>query len=458
MPTTRRLTNEPGLDGIRGLAIVLVMMVHIGVRQGGFVGVDLFFVLSGFLITTLLLQERERSGRVSYRRFYLRRAFRLLPALGVAILLGYVARSVLPFRVEQAPYWAVSLAALLYVTNWVQLADRHAIRLLAHTWSLAVEEQFYLVWPASLLLALGRWRREVRTVLTIVGAVTAASLLSLVIGFRVSPDANLYVATTSRAGELLLGAALSVLWRHRRMPRALSAPLTGVAALAALGLVFDTASEGTTWLYQWGGLYVAAAVGVVLVATVIERPQAPLTRLLRTRPLRYTGRISYSMYLYNYPLTFILSKPVIGIPTAYCQVLMLAATWLLASVSFFVLERPIIAWGRRHEPRVPEPQEAERHAAVAAHAGEPGHTREPVHAGAVAQPERIAHPGEAAHAGGDAAGAPHPAPGRAGPVPEQRRPTPLRPVGLPAAGRNRPSRAPGPRRPAAPVRRPVERH
>ncbi len=184
---------------------------------------------------------------------------------------------------------------------------------------------------------------------------------------------------------------------------------------------------------------------MVLVATVIERPQAPLTRLLRMRPLRYTGRISYSMYLYNYPLTFILSKPVIGIPTAYGQVLMLAATWLLASVSFFVLERPIIAWGRRHEPRSPEPRDEERPAALAVHADGPAHAPGPACAGA------------ATHAEGAAAGAPRPGPGRPAPVSEQRRPAPLRPAGLPAAARSRPSRAPGPRRPAAPVRRRVER-
>lgn len=325
-------------------------------------------MLSGFLITTLLLQERDRSGRVRLTRFYQRRACRLLPALGAAIVLGLVARTVLPYRPAQWPYWAAALAAAFYATNWVQFTDHHATRLLAHTWSLAVEEQFYLLWPAALLGAVTRRRREMGSALPLVAAVVSLSLVSLLVGYRAAPGLNWYVATSSCAGELLLGAGLSVLWRQRRVPRWLTAPPTVAGAVAALAWMFLVARENSPWLFRWGGMYLPAVVGVVLVATVMERPGAALTRFLSWRPLTFTGRISYSMYLYNYPLTFILSEPVLGIATSYCQLLMVAATWSLASLSYVAFERRVIAWDRHHEPGDARPGGA--HAEVGA--GGPG--------------------------------------------------------------------------------------
>lgn len=426
MPSPRRLSRSPALDGIRAVAIVLVVLVHIGARQGGFVGVDLFFVLSGFLITTLLLQERDLTGGVRLSRFYQRRACRLLPALGAAIVLGLVARSVVPYRPAQWPYWAAALAAAFYATNWVQFTDRHATRLLAHTWSLAVEEQFYLLWPAALLGALARFRRETISTLPLVGAVISLSLASLLVGYRLEPGLNWYVATSSCAGELMLGAGLSILWRRRRVPHWLTAPPTVAAALGALGWMFLVARENSPWLYRWGGLYAPAAVGVVLVATVMERPGSALTRLLSQPPFTFTGRISYSMYLYNYPLTFILSEPVLGIATAYCQLLMVAATWALATVSYFAFERRVIAWGRRHEPGNPPP---------AAAAG-PGAGEEPSGlgpAGSTATSSRSHSPAAACPAGrGRHRRAPsrHPPSRRPGPDP---RDLPL-PAGRPSRG------------------------
>lgn len=352
---------------------MLVVLVHIGARQGGFVGVDLFFVLSGFLITTLLLQERDLTGRVRLNRFYQRRALRLLPALGAAIVLGLVARTVLPYRPAQWPYWAAALAAAFYATNWVQFTNRHATRLLAHTWSLAVEEQFYLLWPAALLGSVARLRRETVATLPLVGAVLSLSLASLLVGYRLAPGLNWYVATSSCAGELMLGGGLSILWRQRRIPRWLTAPPTVAAALGALVWMFLVARENSPWLYRWGGLYAPAAVGVVLVATVMERPGSALSRILSRPPFTFTGRISYSMYLYNYPLTFILSEPVLGIATAYCQLLMVAATWSLASLSYFTFERRVIAWGRRHEagdPLSASPESTAIGEAVALHPAE----------------------------------------------------------------------------------------
>ena len=337
----RRLSHQPGLDGIRGIAIALVVCKHIGVLSGGFIGVDIFFVLSGFLITTLLLQERRSTGTVNFGAFYRRRVRRLLPALLIALPLGWVAATVYPHHLTDWPYWLGALGALGYVSNWLQVAGHDHLRTLAHTWSLAVEEQFYLVWPAA-LFALLRRRMHERRVLIAVAGVVVTSVLYLTVVKRVDPGHNLYVSTISRAGELLLGAGLCVLWRHRRVPRLLSSWYAFVAVAAGLGWLAWTVTVYTGWMYSWAGIYLGALAGVVLVATVMERPESWPARLLTVSPLRYTGRISYGMYLYNYPLSFALSAEVTGLGKFSSAALIAAATWAAAAASYHLVEQPIL--------------------------------------------------------------------------------------------------------------------
>jgi peptidoglycan/LPS O-acetylase OafA/YrhL len=340
--TPRKLAPTPALDGIRGLAIILVMTVHIGWLSGGFVGVDLFFVLSGFLITTLLLQERDRCGALSLQQFYARRMRRLLPALLLTVPLGWIAAVVYPTSLTSRPYWFGVVGALAYVNNWLQLWDSSNLRTLAHTWSLAVEEQFYLLWPASVMLVLRRRKREISAIGSLVLVVIVVSAVATAVIARADPSANLYVSTLSRVGEILLGCGLSVLWRHRRLPRVLSGTPAIVAALTTLTVLCLYAQERAAWLYAWGGLYVAAAIGVVLVAVVLERPGSRATTVLASGPLAYTGRISYGMYLFNYPLSFLLAPEVLHVGSGVSGLLVVAATWGMAAASYQLLEQPIL--------------------------------------------------------------------------------------------------------------------
>jgi peptidoglycan/LPS O-acetylase OafA/YrhL len=267
---------------------------------------------------------------------------RLLPALLLTVPLGWLAAATYPTALTSRPYWVGMVSALAYVSNWVQLWDSSTLRTLAHTWSLAVEEQFYLLWPVGLMVLLRRRQRELATVLTVVTVLVVASLSYMAVAERLDPTADLYVSTLSRAGELLLGAGLSVLWRHRRLPRLLTGPVAVAAALLVLACLTPVTNERTPWLYGWGGLYLAAGAAVVLIAAVLERPTGTVAGLLATRPMRFTGRISYGMYLFNYPLSFLLSSATLGVGRGMSQLLVLTATWSLAALSYLLIERPLL--------------------------------------------------------------------------------------------------------------------
>ena len=207
------------LDGLRGIAIMLVLLSHTGVLPNGYVGVDLFFALSGFLITTLLYEEWDRAGTVSLTRFYQRRARRLLPALGVLLVLAVIVN----LTVYSMTGWSVGLKDLtsaLFVNNWMA-ATGHAKQLgaLNPTWSLAQEEQFYLVWPLLLLFML---RRRVRPELVVV--LLVAMIVALVAISPAGHNYQVYYSPFTRAAELLFGCLGAVLWRHRMLARAAAGP------------------------------------------------------------------------------------------------------------------------------------------------------------------------------------------------------------------------------------------
>ena len=353
-----RLRYISGFDGIRAIAVIAVLLFHADLPwlPGGFLGVDVFFVLSGFLITSILLKERESTGSIKFGRFYLGRARRLLPAL--LLVLATTALLSLAFAQDAASQLKTDiLASLGYVSNWWyifhDLSYFQAIGrppLLQHLWSLAVEEQFYLIWPLALLIAF-KWRGRagVRKV-AVIGAIASTILMAIVAIAMGMPGSNdpsrVYFGTDTHAMSILLGAALATVWRPDRLPQRIKAPapfvLFGIGALSLLTLVwfFHTLTQDSTFLYV-GGFLVVAAVTAVLIA-VVSHPAVAFGRILGLQPLRYIGTRSYGLYLWHWPI-FMLTRPGIdigwtGLPAL---VLSLGLTVLVAEASFRFVEMPI---------------------------------------------------------------------------------------------------------------------
>ena len=350
-----KLAYIPALDGVRAVAIGLVFAYHldVGVLPGGFLGVDLFFVLSGFLITSLLLAEFRRSGGIDLVAFWLRRARRLLPALFLLVaVIAIWALGVSRFERDQLR-WDV-LSALGYVANWRFIATGQSYfseftqpSPVRHLWSLAIEEQFYVVWP--LLASVGllvasrrRWGRMV--VMGVLVAATIGSLTVLAATYDEWDPSGAYFSTISRAHELLIGALGAVLvaapsrvpWVLRRH----GASLAAVSVPVVLG--FAVALHDTSSAYYYGGslLFAVAALALV-VGLVVAGDRGPVGRALSLAPVRYVGAISYGLYLWHWPLITWLTPDTIGVDGPLLAFLRVAATLLVASASYLVVERPI---------------------------------------------------------------------------------------------------------------------
>lgn len=308
-----RLGHRPGLDGLRAVAVTLVVLQHTGdflvsddgpsltggpFLPGGFLGVDLFFVLSGFLITTLLLEEHRRSGRIAFAHFYERRALRLLPALGV-LLVGTTIWVAATGDGLRAHLRGVA-AATFYVWNWAVAAGADLGDFgLGHLWSLAVEEQFYLAWPLALALLLLALRRRPAMVAV---ACVALACVAAVVRWRVADGAGIgdaYVRTDTRADALLIGAALGAARVSSafspRASRWMVAP-----GLVALTVLAATTSFTEAWLYR-GGFTLVAVIAASVVCGVVADPSVAAGVLDHPAVVRL-GTLSYTTYLLHYPV------------------------------------------------------------------------------------------------------------------------------------------------------------
>ena len=343
---------RPALDGIRAVAVVAVIVYHLGYPwlPGGFLGVDVFFVLSGYLITGLLLQEKARSGRVSYPQFWARRARRLLPALLLVLLAVEVGVHVWsPVATWQARRDDV-VAAVFYYPNWHFISTGASYfsatttpSPLKHFWSLGVEEQFYICWP--LLLAMGfylcrgRWRWLVATA---VAASATSALLMAALYDPESPD-RAYQGTDTRASQLLAGAALALtIGRNRRAISERLLSLVAFVGATGLLLAFLLIGERDPKYYRGGAIAVAlCAVG--LIWGVESAPRLPVGRLLALAPLRWTGRVSYGLYLWHWPVIVLLPLGawIPTAPSAAINALRIAVTMSAAALSYVIVERPV---------------------------------------------------------------------------------------------------------------------
>jgi peptidoglycan/LPS O-acetylase OafA/YrhL len=347
------LTYRPGLDGLRALAVIGVFLYHARPHSdgdpwllGGFLGVDLFFVLSGYLITSLLLVEWEARNRIDLRRFWLRRARRLFPALVVVVLAALILGAIFA-RGDLARTRGDAISSLFYYTNWHLVLANHSYfvrmgspSLLQHLWSLAVEEQFYLIWPLLLVPGLVLVGRKRLPLLIVAGIAGSAALMWLL--YKPTDPSRVYYGTDTRAFLLLMGILLALVWPAiERMRRSLPLlELLGVAALVGSVLLFRQMQDFNPTLYRGGD--VAAAFCFAVLIAAVAHPMTGLGRALGVAPLRWLGERSYGIYLWHW-LVIALMRPGVDISWTGPGVVVAQAAIVLsaATLSFRYVEQPI---------------------------------------------------------------------------------------------------------------------
>ncbi len=349
-----RFRYLPALDGLRAFAVLAVLCYHGGMSWalGGFLGVDAFFVLSGFLITSLLLVEWKGTNGIALTAFWIRRAKRLLPALflvlgGVALYAAFAAAPTELGRIRDD-----GLASLGYVANWRFVFSHQSYfdtfgvpSPLRHMWSLAIEEQFYLVWP-MIVYGVLRWRRgSVGALAAVAGAIAIGSTVLMVSLYNPNGDpSRVYYGTDTRVSSLLVGALLAMFATKHTFGKTIferrSLHVASVLAVGALGFMWVTTTDGPSWLYL-GGFLVAALLVAVVIADVSQEQMGPVAKVMSLRPLRWIGAISYGLYLWHWPIYVFLSPVRTGLDDAALFAVRLAATFIVATLSYYLVEQPI---------------------------------------------------------------------------------------------------------------------
>lgn len=363
-PKRLGIPHQPALDGLRGAAVMAVVLYHgefaIAGRQvalGGFLGVDAFFVLSGYLITSLLLAEWRSRGTIRIGEFWSRRARRLLPAMfaGLGLVCVYAAFFAKPDNLNQIRWDGIS--TLFYWSNWRFVAvgqsyfDQFQFKSpLYHMWSLAIEEQWYLVWPLVVLAVL-RWRRSIRAVFWTTFALGAISVFWMAYKFsQLAPGGDpsrVYFGTDTRAQSLLVGAALgSAVAGGLKTATVRAQALAGWLGLGVAGMLviyWARTPDNATWIYSGGFLFLALGVAYLIFAST--QPGSGMTNPIRSvlsfAPLRWLGLISYGIYIYHWPLFMILNSDRVRLSGNRLLVVRVAVTLAVSTLSYLYLEKPI---------------------------------------------------------------------------------------------------------------------
>ena len=345
-----------GLDGIRAIAVIMVLAYHLKLAlfKSGFLGVTVFFVLSGYLITGILISEVEEEGTIDLKNFWLRRIRRLVPAvMSMAVVIIFV--SAVVNRIIFTKGCKDFLASVLGFNNWWQIFNKVSYFEAAgvpspftHCWSLAIETQFYLIYPLILLgiykLVKSRGEGRANRGLLFAGVTLLLALISvilMIVLFDPQQDASrVYYGTDTRAFSLLFGALLAILWDYRMVPRRLSASVNmvlGSVSFAVL-LVMTIAINGSSNFWYRGGQFVGTILTVLVIYTVLGR-KTWLSRFLSNPVLKWIGDRSYSIYLWHYPIILLISK---GIKASWWITLIeIVLSVVLAELSYRFIETPI---------------------------------------------------------------------------------------------------------------------
>ena len=361
-PAPFRLGYRPQLDGLRALAVLAVVGFHASIvsgAKGGYLGVEPFFVLSGFLITTLLVQERQNRGAIGLRDFYMRRALRLLPALFVflaAVSLYALAR---PNAAEVRHFWHDLVATVAYAADWVYaLQGQFDTRMLSHTWTLAVEEQFYAIWPLVLVIVLHRKVGRSLAFAVAAGGAIGLNLLRIGLYEHGASLPRVSWALDVRGGGLLLGAALAIAITSGWL-RLSSRAASWAAAIGTLWLVYIFLSSrydvvaislDPDRLFIEGITVTDIASGVLLVGLVFAE-RGFVLRAFTNSPAVWIGKVSYGLYLWHPAVFLILEPDRTGLTPALNQVLRLAVTAVLVAASYVLVELPCLRRKARFERR-----------------------------------------------------------------------------------------------------------
>ncbi|EHV5308498.1 acetyltransferase [Staphylococcus pseudintermedius] len=342
----------PGLDGVRAVAVIAIIIYHLNPQwlSGGFLGVDTFFVISGYLITSLLLTEYHNTGKIELMSFWLRRVKRLIPAV-LFLVMGVIVLSLIFMPMEIQKVRADSIAAIFYVSNWwyimqnVDYFEQFAVQPLKHLWSLAIEEQFYLVFPIVLLSLLSFIRRlkSIRIIFLILLVISMIAMMVLYI-----PNENVarvYFGTDTRIQTLLMGVLLALVWPPFQLKAKVNTQMrmmidtAGVVGLAILFICFKFVSETNSILY-YGGFFLISTVTLLVIASSVH-PSGYFAKFLGNKVFTFIGSRSYSLYLWHYPIIVLIHHQFVQgqiPPLVYVVEILLMV--LMAEFSYKFIEQP----------------------------------------------------------------------------------------------------------------------
>lgn len=360
MPSRAKLPHQPALDGLRGVAVAGVIAFHLGYLQGGFLGVDLFFTLSGYLITRLLLLERESTGRIDLPAFWKRRAWRLLPAAFLVLSAGAVYAATVARPDELSGIRDSGLAALVYVANWQTIATGDGYWAIFttpspfdHLWSLAIEEQFYVIWPLVAIALLGR-NIASRRLLYGTGALAVVSSIALM----VDDPIRAYLSTVTRASSILIGAVIGITMHRqsRWIYRLTHARLRRLFVAISIGFVawsWFTVDGSSDLAFFKGGFLLHALAVAFLIAALTSLPQGQLARLFSFAPFRQLGVVSYGAYLWHWPIIVVFNAERTGLSGLGLLALRLGLTTAVTIASYRLVESPARRrWAKQYRAHI----------------------------------------------------------------------------------------------------------
>lgn len=358
--TNNKSKYLPSIDSLRALAVLAVIIYHVDVNYlpGGFLGVDLFFVLSGYLISSLIIKEYKKTGSLNLHNFYIRRARRLLPAVYFMITVVLVVMVMFNGVLLKKSHLD-AIFGYIYSSNWWYIFHKldyfdsfGSQSPFKHLWSLAIEEQFYMIFPLLFLLVNGKKKTEDgsyklnRNFLYIILGVILVSLIAHIILFDINNISRIYFGTDTRAFSLLVGVVGAILYPMDKLNTKITPQenlvysVVSLISIAALITIMIYTSEYNTWLYR-GGFLLVAILGIIIIISS-GKQHTVMAKLLSFKPVVFIGKISYSLYLWHFPV-LVLTTPVseIGKPNIFFVVLRVILTFILAIISYALVETPI---------------------------------------------------------------------------------------------------------------------